>query len=143
MFTHNLELKEIFNMSNQRNGDQREALFNAIAAYASNIEKYRRAAAGGRKIAQKHTISASRGDCRSSTTSSGHICWRRWTKCSTREALDACTPCGVLAVTSLFIGKPRFITTGNVPAKDGGWEGTRPFPQISSETPRSALDHQL
>lgn len=25
-------------MSNQRNGDQREALFNAIAAYASNIE---------------------------------------------------------------------------------------------------------
>ncbi|SUH00929.1 flavohemoprotein [Salmonella enterica subsp. enterica] len=38
MFTHNPELKEIFNMSNQRNGDQREALFNAIAAYASNIE---------------------------------------------------------------------------------------------------------
>lgn len=26
MFTHNPELKEIFNMSNQRNGDQREAL---------------------------------------------------------------------------------------------------------------------
>lgn len=25
MFTHNPELKEIFNMSNQRNGDQREA----------------------------------------------------------------------------------------------------------------------
>ena len=34
MFAHNPELKEIFNMSNQRNGDQREALFNAIAAYA-------------------------------------------------------------------------------------------------------------
>ena len=28
MFTHNPEPKEIFNMSNQRNGDQREALFN-------------------------------------------------------------------------------------------------------------------
>ena len=38
MFAHNPELKEIFNMSNQRNGDQREALFNAIAAYASNID---------------------------------------------------------------------------------------------------------
>ena len=38
MFAHNPELKEIFNMSNQRNGDQREALFNAIAAYASNLE---------------------------------------------------------------------------------------------------------
>lgn len=38
MFTHNPELKDIFNMSNQRNGDQREALFNAICAYAANIE---------------------------------------------------------------------------------------------------------
>ncbi len=38
MFTHNPELKDIFNMSNQRNGDQREALFNAICAYAVNIE---------------------------------------------------------------------------------------------------------
>ena len=35
MFEHNPELKDIFNMSNQRNGDQREALFNAIAAYAA------------------------------------------------------------------------------------------------------------
>ncbi len=49
MFTHNPELKEIFNMSNQRNGDQREALFNAIAAYASNIENPACAAASGRK----------------------------------------------------------------------------------------------
>lgn len=49
MFTHNPELKEIFNMSNQRNGDQREALFNAIAAYASNIENSACAAASGRK----------------------------------------------------------------------------------------------
>ena len=35
MFIHNPELKDIFNMSNQRNGDQREALFSAICAYTA------------------------------------------------------------------------------------------------------------
>ncbi len=55
MFTHNPELKEIFNMSNQRNGDQREALFNAIAAYASNIENLSALLPAVEKIAQKHT----------------------------------------------------------------------------------------
>lgn len=55
MFAHNPELKEIFNMSNQRNGDQREALFNAIAAYASNIENLAALLPAVEKIAQKHT----------------------------------------------------------------------------------------
>ena len=55
MFAHNPELKEIFNMSNQRNGDQREALFNAIAAYASNIENLPALLPAVEKIAQKHT----------------------------------------------------------------------------------------
>ncbi|STI16370.1 flavohemoprotein [Escherichia coli] len=55
MFTHNPQLKEIFNMSNQRNGDQREALFNAIAAYASNIENLPALLPAVEKIAQKHT----------------------------------------------------------------------------------------
>ncbi len=41
-------------MSNQRNGDQREALFNAIAAYASNIDNLP-ALLPVEKIAQKHT----------------------------------------------------------------------------------------
>lgn len=55
MFAHNPELKEIFNMSNQRNGDQREALFNAIAAYASNLENLPALLPAVEKIAQKHT----------------------------------------------------------------------------------------
>ncbi len=40
MFSHNPELKDIFNMSNQRNGDQREALFNAICAYAAIAKRH-------------------------------------------------------------------------------------------------------
>lgn len=55
MFSHNPELKDIFNMSNQRNGDQREALFNAICAYANNIENLPALLPAVEKIAHKHT----------------------------------------------------------------------------------------
>ncbi|BCN25294.1 NO-inducible flavohemoprotein [Vibrio alfacsensis] len=55
MFAHNPELKDIFNMSNQRNGDQREALFNAICAYATNIDNLPALLGAVEKIAHKHT----------------------------------------------------------------------------------------
>ncbi|NOU49943.1 NO-inducible flavohemoprotein [Pseudoalteromonas sp. JBTF-M23] len=38
LFTHNPELKHIFNMTNQQTGKQHFALFNAIAAYATHID---------------------------------------------------------------------------------------------------------
>ncbi|MBP2167907.1 nitric oxide dioxygenase [Erwinia toletana] len=55
MLAHNPELKDVFNMNNQRNGDQREALFNAICAYASNIENLAAILPAVERIAQKHT----------------------------------------------------------------------------------------
>jgi len=54
MFAHNPELQDVFNMSNQRNGDQREALFNAICAYATNIENLSAILPAVERIAQKH-----------------------------------------------------------------------------------------
>lgn len=38
MFTHNPELKHVFNMGNQQNGKQQTALAMAVLAYAANIE---------------------------------------------------------------------------------------------------------
>ncbi len=38
MFSHNPELKDIFNLAHQRSGGQPLALFNAVAAYAKNID---------------------------------------------------------------------------------------------------------
>ncbi|OTA14464.1 flavohemoglobin [Xenorhabdus vietnamensis] len=55
MFKHNPELKDIFNMSHQINGDQREALFNALCAYASNIDNLSALLPAVEKIAHKHT----------------------------------------------------------------------------------------
>jgi len=54
MFSHNPELKDIFNMNNQRNGDQREALFAAICAYAANIDNLAALLPAVQRIAEKH-----------------------------------------------------------------------------------------
>jgi nitric oxide dioxygenase len=55
MFLHQPELKNIFNMSNQDNGRQEVALFEAIAAYAKNIENVAVLQSAVERIAQKHT----------------------------------------------------------------------------------------
>ena len=55
LLTHHPELKNVFNMNNQRNGGQREALFNAICAYGGNLENLAVLLPAVEKIAQKHT----------------------------------------------------------------------------------------
>ena len=55
MLSRHPELKNVFNMNNQRNGDQREALFNAICAYGANLENLAVLLPAVEKIAQKHT----------------------------------------------------------------------------------------
>ncbi len=55
MFRLNPELKNIFNMANQHSGRQQFALFEAIAAYAKNIENLVALTTAVERIAQKHT----------------------------------------------------------------------------------------
>lgn len=55
LLTQHPELKDVFNMNNQRSGNQREALFNAIVAYGSNLENLAVLLPTVEKIAQKHT----------------------------------------------------------------------------------------
>ena len=55
LFAHNPELQNIFNMSNQHTGRQQVALFEAIAAYAKNIENLSALTTAVERIAQKHT----------------------------------------------------------------------------------------
>jgi nitric oxide dioxygenase len=54
LLTQHPELKNVFNMNNQRSGNQREALFNAIVAYGSNLENLAVLLPAVEKIAQKH-----------------------------------------------------------------------------------------
>jgi nitric oxide dioxygenase len=55
LFHHHPELQHIFNMSNQKSGRQQVALFEAIAAYAKNIENVAVLVNAVERIAQKHT----------------------------------------------------------------------------------------
>ncbi len=55
MFEHNPELQNIFNMSNQKNGRQGVALFEAVAAYAKNIDDLAALSQAVERIAHKHT----------------------------------------------------------------------------------------
>ncbi|RCS68389.1 NO-inducible flavohemoprotein [Vibrio casei] len=55
MFKHHPELKDVFNITHQETGSQREALFNAVYGYASNIDNIEVLLPVVEKIAQKHT----------------------------------------------------------------------------------------
>ncbi|WP_086981613.1 NO-inducible flavohemoprotein [Vibrio aphrogenes] len=55
MFHHHPELKDIFNLTHQNTGRQREALFNAVYGYAANIDNIEVLLPVVEKIAQKHT----------------------------------------------------------------------------------------
>lgn len=135
MFAHNPELKEIFNMSNQRNGDQREALFNAIAAYASNIDNLPALLPAVEKIAQKHTSFQIKPE-QYNIVGSHLLATLDEMFSPGGEVLDARGKAyGVLA--NVFIGREAEIYQQNA-SKTGGWEGTRAF-RIVKKTPRSQL----
>ena len=55
MFAHHPELKNIFNMSNQHNDRQRVALFEAVLAYAKNIDNLPVLQQAVERIAHKHS----------------------------------------------------------------------------------------
>jgi nitric oxide dioxygenase len=54
LFVQHPELLNVFNQANQRQGTQAEALFNAVLAYASNIENIAAIAPAVTHIAHKH-----------------------------------------------------------------------------------------
>lgn len=121
-------------MSNQRNGDQREALFNAIAAYASNIENLPALLPAVEKIAQKHTSFQIKPEQYNIVGS--HLL-ATWTKCSARVGSTGCWGKAYGVLANVFINREAQIYSENA-SKNGGWEGTRAF-RIVEKTPRSAL----
>ncbi len=140
LFNHHPELKDIFNMSHQKEnqqsvGAQREALFNAICAYANNIDNLEVLLPSVEKIAQKHSsflITAEQyavvGEHLLATIdelfSPG------------QEVLDAWGEAyGVLA--NIFIKREEQIYQANA-EMNGGWRGLREF-ELIKKTEESEL----
>jgi len=129
MFQHNPELKDIFNMSNQRNGHQREALFNAICAYASNIENLAALGPAVEKIAQKHTTFSIQPE-QYNIVGTHLLASIDELLSPGQEVLDAWGKAyGLLA--GIFVKREEQIYTESE-QKVGGWRGTREF--VISET---------
>ncbi|WP_434664272.1 NO-inducible flavohemoprotein [Aeromonas sp. NJAU223] len=126
MFSHNPELKDIFNLAHQRSGGQPLALFNAVAAYAKNIDNLGALSGAVERIAHKHTGFLIQPE-------QYHIVGSHLLatlkelggSAVTDEVLDAWGKAyGVLA--SIFIGRESEIYQEKA-QQPGGWQGTRPF----------------
>lgn len=124
MLSQHPELKNVFNMNNQRNGNQREALFNAICAYGVNLDNLAALLPAVEKIAQKHASLAIKpeqyaivGDNLLATIKEllnpGDEVLAAWGRAY-----------GVLA--DVFIQREEAIYQ-ETEQQEGGWRGTRPF----------------
>ncbi|AUI87164.1 nitric oxide dioxygenase [Vibrio azureus] len=130
LFTHNPELKDIFNMSNQRNGDQREALFNAICAYATNIDNLPALLGAVEKIAHKHSSFLITQD-QYQVVGSHLLATIDELFSPGQDVLDAWAEAyGVLA--NVFIQREEQIYQEKE-AKAGGWRGLREFELIAKQ----------
>ncbi|BBM63570.1 flavohemoprotein [Vibrio alfacsensis] len=130
MFTHNPELKDIFNMSNQRNGDQREALFNAICAYATNIDNLPALLGAVEKIAHKHTSFLITED-QYQIVGKHLLATIDELFSPGQDVIDAWAEAyGVLA--NVFIQREEQIYQENA-ALQGGWRGLREFELVGKQ----------
>ncbi|MBW5407097.1 NO-inducible flavohemoprotein [Morganella morganii] len=135
MFHQHPELKDIFTMSHQQNGAQREALFNAVCAYAMNIDNLSALGAAVEKIANKHASLMIRpehypivGENLLATIEEllnpGEEVLSAWGKAY-----------GVLA--DIFIQREAGLYQEKA-ASQGGWEGLREF-RVIRKQPQSEL----
>ncbi|CCN72068.1 NO-inducible flavohemoprotein [Vibrio nigripulchritudo] len=124
MFNHNPELKDIFNLTHQKNGAQREALFNAVHGYAANIDNIEVLLPVVEKIAQKHTSFNITAD--QYQIVGGHLLATIDELFSPgQEVLEAWGEAyGLLA--QVFIDREEAIYS-EAESQTGGWRGTREF----------------
>ncbi|QCR35277.1 NO-inducible flavohemoprotein [Nissabacter sp. SGAir0207] len=129
------ELQNVFNMRHQSNGDQREALFNAICAYAANIENLPAILPAVEKIAQKHASLNIRPE-QYAIVGENLLATLDELLSPGQEVLDAWGKAyGVLA--GVFIQREGQIYQETA-AQNGGWEGTRDF-RIVRKQPQSEI----
>ena len=130
MLKNHPELKNIFNQAHQGSGAQREALFNAVCAYASNLDNLEVLGGAVEKIANKHAALLVKPE-------QYNIVGENLLK-SIEELLNPgqeiinawAKAYGVLA--KIFIEREEQIYKENE-QKEGGWRGIREFRVIKKE----------
>lgn len=126
MFTHNPELKHMFNMGNQQNSKQQTALAMAVLAYAEHIENPAALMPAVDHIGQKHTSLDIRPE--------HYAIVGRHLIASIAEVLGEAASPQLLEAWTLAYQQLAAIMSGHEQkiydeqiAKQGGWTGWRPF----------------
>ncbi|WP_282166777.1 NO-inducible flavohemoprotein [Shewanella japonica] len=137
MFEHNPELKDVFNLAHQHTGGQPVALFNAVAAYAKNIDNLEALGAAVERIAHKHTGFLIKPE--QYAIVGGHLLAtlkELGGDAVTEEVLTAWgNAYGFLA--DIFINRETQLYQQTA-AKTGGWEGKRRF-VVKAKTVESSV----
>ncbi|MBP7133494.1 MAG: hypothetical protein RLZZ369_649 [Pseudomonadota bacterium] len=136
MFTHNPELREVFNQGHQRSGTQQQALAQAVTAYAQHIDNPAVLMPVLERVAQKHVSLGIRKE--------HYAVVGRHLLASIGEVLgEAATP-ELLNAWAEAYGQLADILTGMEQAaydqaatQEGGWTGWRSFRLIAKQ-PESA-----
>lgn len=136
MFSHNPELREVFNQGHQRSGAQQQALAMAVAAYAEHIDDPSVLQGVLERVAHKHVSLGVRKE--------HYAIVGRHLLASIQEVLgDAATPAlvdawamayGQLAGLLADMEQARYDATA---ASVGGWTGWRTF-RVQRKRPESA-----
>lgn len=126
MFSHNPELKHMFNMGNQQNKKQQTALAMAVLAYAENIENPAVLMPAVDSIGQKHTSLDIRPE--------HYAIVGKHLIASIGEVLgEGATPAILDAWTAAYLQLAAIMTSheqnlyDHQIKKQGGWTGWRPF----------------
>ncbi len=126
MFTHNPELKDVFNLSHQRSGKQPVALMDAVLAYANHLDNPAVLLSAVERIAQKHTGFMVQPEQYA-------VVGEHLLKTIEELAPDAATPEVLEAwgkayqlLADIFIQREQQIYQASA-TKRGGWQGTREF----------------
>lgn len=126
MFKHNPELKDVFNLAHQHSGGQPVALFNAIAAYAKNIDNLGALGTAVERIAHKHTGFLIQPE--QYAIVGGHLLAtlkELGGEAVTDEVLTAWAD-AYQFLANIFINREAQIYQENA-QQDGGWSGAREF----------------
>lgn len=137
LFSHNPELKDIFNLSNQATGRQQFALFSAVAMYAKHIDDLDALGELVERVAQKHTSFDIQPDQYQIV---GHHLIETLREMAPNEFTDDIAEAWIKAyglLANVLIGREKEIYTEDV-NKIGGWTGPRLF-NVVDKTKESEL----
>lgn len=142
MFEHNPELKHIFNLQNQKSGAQQSALFNAVLAYAKNIDNLAVLQQAVARIANKHTSLNIQPEHYPIVGHHLIETFRELTGDLFTPELESAWSKAYQQLANVFIGVESDLYQQSA-AKKGGWKGARKFilveKRIESELVKSLV----